>query len=121
MTNPYQPPRATLSAPANHRGLACPACAVAYELTWPRYLRAPFGRHRCPECGTTFRAVHTRRYYVVLVAALPLVAAVSGGVMWLSGSLWLTGLVYALALTALVVVDRQLDANLLQDIEIRRR
>ena len=121
MSNPYQPPCATLFAPANHRGLACPACATAYELTWSRYLRSPFGRHRCPDCGTKFRAVHTRRYYVVLVATSPLVAAASGGVMWLSVSPWLTGLLIALALTALVVVDWQLDANLLQDIEIRRR
>jgi len=33
----------------------CPECDIEMELSWKRYLSAPFGRYKCPECSSKFK------------------------------------------------------------------
>ena len=35
--------------------MICPECESEMELTWRRYISAPFGRYRCSNCSAKFK------------------------------------------------------------------
>ena len=47
--------------------MKCPYCSHEFPLTWPRYVRAPFGRHVCPCCQKKSKLKFTRRYIASLL------------------------------------------------------
>ena len=97
----------------------CPSCHHANELTWPRYARAPFGRHTCEKCGQRFKLKATVAYFLTLLVVSGLcgvVAYVVGiDVAFASGEL--TGdivsmLVFVFLMVAVVLpMDRWHDAR----------
>lgn len=50
--------------------MKCPHCEHAFPLTWRRYLAAPLGHHRCPQCRQKSRLNHAAAYYTALLTAL---------------------------------------------------
>ncbi len=36
--------------------MKCPKCHSEIELSWRRYLAAPFGRFKCPNCNAKFKS-----------------------------------------------------------------
>jgi fumarate reductase subunit D len=50
--------------------MKCPHCEYLFPLTWRRYLTAPLGVHRCPQCQQKSKLNHTAAYYTALLATL---------------------------------------------------
>src|SRR5436190_13277128 len=49
--------------------MTCPHCNHSFPLTCPRYLRAPFGKHKCPSCSAISKLRLTGRYVTVVLLA----------------------------------------------------
>ena len=47
------------------RKVVCPHCQTTFPVTWRRYLSAPLGNYRCPECRQISHA--TANYWWVLL------------------------------------------------------
>ena len=45
--------------------MKCPECNKQIELTWRRYLSAPFSRFHCPSCSTKFKFKRPLWYWLL--------------------------------------------------------
>jgi hypothetical protein len=48
----------------------CPHCKAHITLTWRRYLKEPFGRHTCPECGRRSKLSTGWKYWLLYLPTL---------------------------------------------------
>ncbi len=67
--------------------MKCPYCNHTFRLTWARYFKAVFGRHRCPSCLHHSRLEFGVVYAVILVLVGAACAA-PGAILlhhWLGG------------------------------------
>ena len=59
--------------------MKCPQCSAEFRLTWPIYIKAPFGKFTCPSCGTALAAAHHWWYWPLITLgcyALPIPAGI---------------------------------------------
>jgi hypothetical protein len=99
--------------------MKCPHCDHLFPLTWRRYLAAPLGVHRCPQCRQKSKLNHAASYYTALLATLIVLAAglafpiiyfeKSLTELYLKGYNWLG--IYG-AVVVFVILDKFFDSRL---------
>ena len=57
--------------------MTCAYCSHSFALTWGKYLAAPLGKHLCPACGRHSQFKLTLGYFLFVVAAWFVVAALA--------------------------------------------
>jgi len=101
--------------------MTCPHCAAQFPLTWRRYVSSAFGKHTCPQCGTTSQLAWTFGYIAATLAVLVVVAL--GLLLVLHfGEQYTLALLVVWAILALlwVPLDKWFDASLRTLRPIRR-
>ncbi len=120
MENLYKPPGNNpkqVSGSASRKGLFCPRCNSEFELTWRKYLKAPFGRHTCGSCGGRFKLKHTLKYYLVISAYFLFLVLASLVVDIYMGET-IGWIFYIIGAVLFLFPDKKLDGNILGDIKI---
>ncbi|MCK5883288.1 MAG: hypothetical protein KAG61_06335 [Bacteriovoracaceae bacterium] len=83
--------------------MKCPYCEHEFKLTWKRYLKAPFGKHTCPNCNKKSKLNYTSKYFAAIVVFfLPFLIAI----IFLHSSLVLTSVVKIIFLLLVFPMDR---------------
>lgn len=90
--------------------MKCPICEHEFKLSWPMYLKSPFGRHSCPKCQSRFQLRHTVRYYLELLALIGVFAVIPSVVaIYLNANGIVVTFIYLVGALAVLLFDKQID------------
>jgi len=100
--------------------MICPNCDEEIELTWRRYAKAPFGKHKCPSCSSRFKLKRPWYYWLIPVSVWPLTFLVGVKIiLFMHGNCelekYIGPVVTALIITVaavLLIIDRKIENNM---------